>query len=531
MLPLLLVLVILLLLVETPWVQSRMKRLVEEQSKTIAVTVADFTLDALNAMMMTGKDWHKQRNIFIAKLNSWEQVREIRVFRSPLNEDQYPARGDHDRPQDVLDLSAIASGTAVMKMIEDPNGNYFRAVIPFKSTKNRSGTHCGECHAAPEGSVLGAISIKLNLEKTEQLISTFNARFASFKVVILLIVVAFLYFSLRKLIIKPIGQTVARMRDIVEGEGDLTKRLKISGNDEIAELASTFNMFIDHIHAMIADINDVSAKMASASSELTVSSEQIATGAKTQTDQMDSVAHIMHDMTITSDAIAKSAEQAATMSNDALNDALKGSDEVGKSIGEIKLIEKAVRGSAESLDTLGTSSKHIDEIVNVIDYIADQTNLLALNASIEAARAGEQGKGFSVVADEVRKLSERTTKATKEISQVIVNIQRESKNAVKAMNQCLAETHKGVDMSAKAGDAFNHILDAVGKINDQINHIASAVEEQSASTKSIAGNISSIETISKETATGSGESAISARDLNKVAITLDNLVKKFKINT
>ncbi|MGK7345405.1 MAG: methyl-accepting chemotaxis protein [Candidatus Nitrospinota bacterium M3_3B_026] len=530
MLPLVGALVLLYFFVQIPWIQSEMRSLAEESSRRFALNTADLVLDALNTMMLTG-EVRERRDIFIKKLNSWDQVREARLFRSPLNEKQFPALGDHDRPADEIDKEVIKTRRPRMEVVEEEEGGarYLRAVVPFIARENYHGTRCMDCHEVKAGDVLGALSLELDLRPAESAIASFKRSFVAFNAVIVLLIIVLLYLALKKLIVKPIVETTERMHDIVEGEGDLTRRLTVHGNDELADLARAFNLFIDRIRRMISRVAELSETVAGASAETTISSEQIARGVKSQSEQINNNAYVMKEITSTVENIAANADRSAAMSRNVMEDANSGMDEVRKSIGEMRLIDETVKHSVDNIGALSESSRRIGEIINVIDYIADQTNLLALNASIEAARAGEQGLGFSVVADEIRKLAERTTRATKEVAQMIEAIQSEAAAVVESMKTGAAEVVKGVEMSDKAGEALRKIVESVEAVNDQINQIAASVEQQSVSIKSISDSVSSMDQIGHETATGAEETARAANDLNIVAMELDNLVKKFKI--
>jgi methyl-accepting chemotaxis protein len=186
--------------------------------------------------------------------------------------------------------------------------------------------------------------------------------------------------------------------------------------------------------------------------------------------------------------------------------------------------------AASIVEQLGTNSNQIGEIIQVIDDIADQTNLLALNAAIEAARAGEQGRGFAVVADEVRKLAERTTKATKEIAEMIKQIQSNTKLAVSAINQGAVEVEKGKELAQKAGDSLNQIIVEVDKSSMLINQLAVASEQQSDSSEQISQSIERISSVINESSVGIQEIARSSEDLNKLTLNLQDLISRFKIS-
>ena len=234
-------------------------------------------------------------------------------------------------------------------------------------------------------------------------------------------------------IFKPIVHTSEMLKDIAEGEGDLTKRLEIRSHDEIGELAKWFNLFVAKLQSIMSKIADATTQLASATEELSATSSQITVGTEKQSSQAEQIATSMEEMSATVIDIARNASEAAEAAKGATDKAGKGGEIVKNTVEGMNRIADAVRQSASTIEALRSSSEQIGEIIGVIDEIADQTNLLALNAAIEAARAGEQGRGFAVVADEVRKLAERTTKATREIAEMIKSIQADTGGAVSSM--------------------------------------------------------------------------------------------------
>ncbi|MBI5747920.1 MAG: methyl-accepting chemotaxis protein [Nitrospinae bacterium] len=327
----------------------------------------------------------------------------------------------------------------------------------------------------------------------------------------------------------PIKKAADMLKDIAQGEGDLTKRLNLTTKDEVGELGKWFDTFVEKIHDIVVQISKTASNMASASEELSASATQIAKGTTSQTERATTVAASSEEMSATVMEVAKNTSGASESAKDANKLAQKGKDMVERTVHGMNDIAGAVKESASVITKLGTRSNEIGEIIKVIDDIADQTNLLALNAAIEAARAGEHGRGFAVVADEVRKLAEKTTKATKEIGGMISTIQDETGKAVSSMGAVQKEVEEEVKLAKDAGSSLNEIVSNVDKLTGQIQQIAVASEEQSAATDTISRDIQDIANTTKETATSSNQIASASNNLSKLATELQGIVGKFKV--
>jgi methyl-accepting chemotaxis protein len=245
--------------------------------------------------------------------------------------------------------------------------------------------------------------------------------------------------------------------------------------------------------------------------------------------QANTVATASEEMSATSMDIANNCHRAAESSNQASKTAQAGAGIVKKTVDGMTRIADKVRSSATVVEQLGTRSDQIGEIVATIEDIADQTNLLALNAAIEAARAGEQGRGFAVVADEVRALAERTSRATREIGEMIKNIQSETRKAVSAMEDGVREVEQGTTEAARSGQALEEILEKINEVTVQISQIATAAEEQTATTREISNNIQQISDVVETSAKGSKDISLSSANLSQLSVDLQDMVRRFKV--
>ena len=335
------------------------------------------------------------------------------------------------------------------------------------------------------------------------------------------------------LLTRTIRTPIVRMRemiqDIAQGEGDLTKRLDASAKDELGETCHWFNVFVEKLQGIIGQVAQTTVQVASASSQLHSTADQMATGAEQVAVQAGTVATAGEEMSATSGDIARNCQFAAEGSQQASAAAVSGAQVVDETIVVMNSIAERVKNSARAVESLGARSDQIGEIVGTIEDIADQTNLLALNAAIEAARAGEQGRGFAVVADEVRALAERTTRATREIGEMIKTIQHETKQAVTVMDEGVNEVAKGSEKAAKSGKALEQILDQINAVTSQIHQVATAAEEQTATTSEISSNMQQITGVISQTARGAQESAAAANQLSELSEDLRKIVSQFKL--
>lgn len=312
--------------------------------------------------------------------------------------------------------------------------------------------------------------------------------------------------------------------------GDLTVTVNAENkNDDIGKLFSGFNLTVDKIKNLINKLSDAITATASASTQISSSAEELAAGSQEQSTQTADVASAVEEMAVTVLETTKNVTIAADSAREAGETAAGGGKVIGNTINGIENISKVVTRAASAVELLGSSSEKIGDIVGVIDDIAEQTNLLALNAAIEAARAGEHGRGFAVVADEVGKLAERTINATKEISQTIENIQKETNKAVVSIREGKVEAEKGKDYAAEANNSLELIINKTDTVIEQINQVATASEEQASTAEQVSKNIEIINSVGQESAMGVQQIAVAAEDLNRLTEQLQDLVSMFNV--
>lgn len=348
---------------------------------------------------------------------------------------------------------------------------------------------------------------------------------------------------LTRAMVKNIQRVVMGLQDMAQGEGDLTKTLEVSTQDEVGDLAQWFNMFVGKLRDMIKDIIENANLVGNSSSQLSTISQQMSDGTDSMSKKSHAVATASKDMSSRMNCVATAMEEAssnvsmvavaAEQMTATVNEIAHNSEKARATTQEA--VSKAKEASGK-IDKLGSAANEVGKVTKTITDISEQTNLLALNATIEAARAGEAGKGFAVVANEIKDLARQTAEATQEIRGKIDDIQ---------------------DSTAETVKDIQEISTVINDVNEIVGTIATAVEEQSVTTREIAGNIShasmgieeakenvtqsaiaadgialdisDVNQSADEMSCSSSQVNVNSNDLNRMAEQLNTMVGRFKV--
>ena len=328
-------------------------------------------------------------------------------------------------------------------------------------------------------------------------------------------------------ITKPLRNVSTALKDISEGEGDLTKRLNLTSQDEIGVLANSFDLFVDKIQFIISNTKKVALSLKTLAAQVEELSQTSFESLESEKDQLHLVVTAMTEMSATSKDVAKHVAETSVAAQKANKNAENGSEVVQNTIKVISDLKHEIINVSESITELADNSKNVGSVVEVIDSIAEQTNLLALNAAIEAARAGEQGRGFAVVADEVRSLAARTQQSTQEIRKKIDELQDSANKAVVMMENSKTKTEQGVIEAGHVGESISTIITGISIITDMSAQIATAAGEQSNVAVEMDENLISINNAVDSTSNVADKSLKSANELVEMSLELEGLIEKF----
>lgn len=489
----------------------------EDQSAAMA-GYRDTVLNALTTLMATGHIKDSKKDF----LTNMHQIADVRVIRSEVLDGSFGKSDADDYAGDDIEKEVIGKGIQRVCI----EGECIRGVYPYIARSNFMGKNCIFCHAVPEGTVLGAVSIRVPMAASFQKINKMRNIYillGFFGVVALA--------ALQTLLISKLLRPLSRMKDNMEkiATGDLTTQMGFVSGDEIGVLGAGMDKMVRSVGDMINRISASTDKAVGITDSLLRSADKTSAHAGEQTSQAHQIAVAAEEMSQTIGDIARNASVAADMSSSAMEAAEAGKTAMVNATQRVEQAYRSTTNLASMADQMNAQAAEISSIITAIKEIAEQTNLLALNAAIEAARAGEQGRGFAIVADEVRKLAEKTKHAAGEIASKISNIQHEVQETSKAMTVTSGEVSGVTSIISEASRSLDSICDSVQRAREQTVQIATAVEEQSLAAEEISKNISKTSVLAVEVKGLADEVTTEADEMVSTAESLMDSTSSFRI--
>ena len=372
------------------------------------------------------------------------------------------------------------------------------------------------------------IGLSIDKDAAYSMLSKFRAS-AIVAAAIAIVAILLLLGMLIRVLMQPLTTMGRAMEDIAQGEGDLTKRLKVASNDEFGVLGNAFNRFVERIHESIREVASTARQLHDVSQLVVNASNSSMSNSDEQSNRTNSVAAAINQLGAAAQEIARNAADASHHATDASHQAGDGRQVVEQTISAMNLLSDKISSACANIEALNSRTVNIGQILEVIKGISEQTNLLALNAAIEAARAGEAGRGFAVVADEVRNLAHRAQESAQEIQKMIEELQIGAREAVDTMTESQRYSLESVEIANRAGERLASVTHRIGEIDSMNQSVATATEEQTAVVDSLNMDITEINTLNQEGVENLQATLRACADLENQAGRLRQLVDSFRI--
>jgi methyl-accepting chemotaxis protein len=481
--------------------------------------------DSVNTMMLSGTMANRQ--VYQQKVLGHDNITEAKIIRSDQVNKLYGAGFADQVAKDDFERQGLLGITAT-KIIEQNGNRIMQIILPMKASKNYLGTDCLGCHQATEGDVLGAVKISYDLSQTDQRILTTLFKNSLLQFVIIAVGFILLAIILQRFIFKRLN----RLRETIgqiEQNLDLNKQIKIHHNDEIGAVSHALNSMMAKFKQGFSNVAQATQALSKAAEEVNDMSQLTKLAVLTQKAATESVAAAINQLDASATEVEKNTRYAAEKSIAASSDANQGQSLAQVAKDGINSLTSEIQTNSQLIEELGSKTKEVGSVLEVITKIAEQTNLLALNAAIEAARAGEQGRGFAVVADEVRSLATRTRESIDEIQQTISSLQQTAEQAVSSMHSVSKQASDKAQDVEQVANLLTGITAQIQEL-DQLNaQISNAASQQNVAAEEINTNVIDIQNVAEQSSEDALRGEEISQQLLSLATDLQTQVKRFKL--
>ena len=467
------------------------------QARDFTESVSQMTMATLTGLMITKTV--ADRAIFLDQIQNSNDINDLKVFRSAATIKEFGAGQGSESRVSPEEQAVMESGRPYFKILDDDS---LRAIYPVLNSTSYLGKNCTTCHEGSEGTVLGAVSMRVSLKRTQAELWDFTRRISLLALGLSVPLLWTIFLLVRRYVVRPVGgepndatQVAGRI-----AAGDLSVDVAVKKGDTTSIMAAMARMQ-RHLSGIIAQINQSAGIITGGVNEVALGTMDLSQRTEEQASSLEQTASAMEELTSGVTRNAESAQRANELAVGATEVALKGGDMIGQVV--------------QTMGSISESSKKVADIIGVIDGIAFQTNILALNAAVEAARAGQQGRGFAVVASEVRMLAQRTSDAAKEIKRLI--------------GESMRNVQDGAHLVDDAGKTMDEIVSAVKGVTDIMAEIAAASREQSSGIEEVNKAIVQMDQVTQQNAALVEETASASESLKEQARTMAQAVAVFRL--
>ena len=495
-----------------------------EQARDFARSAHDMVLAGLTGMMVTGT--MPQRDVFIDQIKQLPSIRELRVLRAEAVSTQFGPGAEHEREHDALEAQVLATGKEYSAVETSASGEEaLRVIRPALAQESYLGKNCTSCHVVPQGTVLGAVSMKLSLQKTQEAVARQRMQTILAAVLLTLPMLYVIFLFIRKVVTRPLAHGMDVAHAVAAGK--LDNEIEVVSNDEVGDLLTTMKRMQERLNVVLQEVESCGLSMGQSAYQISSISNEISKVSQQQQSRSGEVGGAMSQLDAISRQALAQALAAVERSNDVEGMARAGIASVASSIDALEATSARVEQVSNEVRDLQQSAREIDEIAMSIKEVAGQTNLLALNAAIEAARAGEQGRGFAVVADEVRKLAERSSKSAERVGTIIAHLSGQVTRVVSTMDALVASVGQTREESRRMAGTIERISSNVAETVRANQSISAASTRQLDQSRLLQQTLDTLFQTLREASNKVEVTATISDDLRSVAARLNAIMARF----